>query len=326
MKKTFSIVCIIIVMSILLLALTSCGLELSNPLLRRVTRYNDAEKELAEKACTAIQNQDAEALRELFSEGAIKRVPNLSNDIDKLLSLFGTDIVSFDTGLPFDSGSIEGGERVTDATCLATITTSDKEYTLNLSMRVEDTVHPEEIGLNYILVYMPEQRPYVILLNNANREGIQVFSLDEPWYDQNALESWTLYMNDEIVNIDPPILSANGVLFPLFPLLDTLGAAYSQDAENQSIDVEYEDKHYRFTFPETENSNYQWISLTDLDNGRELRLSNSEKYHGLYTVIDGALYLSYDTGHYICSYLGDRVNRDWNKKTATLFRKVQQTQ
>lgn len=66
MKKTFSIVCIIIVMSILLLALTSCGLELSNPLLRRVTRYNDAEKELAEKACTAIQNQDAEALRELF--------------------------------------------------------------------------------------------------------------------------------------------------------------------------------------------------------------------------------------------------------------------
>lgn len=128
--------------SILLLALTSCGLELSNPLLRRVTRYNDAEKELAEKACTAIQNQDAEALRELFSEGAIKRVPNLSNDIDKLLSLFGTDIVSFDTGLPFDSGSIEGGERVTDATCLATITTSDKEYTLNLSMRVEDTVLP----------------------------------------------------------------------------------------------------------------------------------------------------------------------------------------
>ena len=326
MKKTFSIVCIVIVMSILLLALTSCGLELSNPLLRRVTRYNDAEKELAEKACTAIQNQDAEALRELFSEGTIKRVPNLSNDIDKLLSLFGTDIVSFDTGLPFDSGSIEGGERVTDATCLATITTSDKEYTLNLSMRVEDTVHPEEIGLNYILVYMPEQRPYVILLNNAGSEGVQIFSLDEPWYDQNALESWTLYMNDEIVNIDPPIQSANGLLFPLFPLLDTLGATYSQDAENQSIDVEYEDKHYRFTFPETENSNYQWISLTDLDNGRELRLSNSEKYYGLYTVIDGALYLSYDTGHYICSYLGYRVNRDWNKKTATLFRKVQQTQ
>ena len=326
MKKTFSIACIVIVISILLLALTSCGLELSNPLLRRVTRYNDAEKELAEKACTAIQNQDAEVLRELFSEGAIKRVPNLSNDIDKLLSLFGTDIVSFDTGLPFDSGSIEGGERVTDATCLATITTSDKEYTLSLSMRVEDTVHPEEIGLNYILVYMPEQRPYVILLNNANREGVQIFSLDEPWYDQNALESWTLYMNDEIVNIDPPIQSANGLLFPLFPLLDTLGATYSKDAENQSIDVEYEDKHYRFTFPETENSNYQWISLTDLDNGRELRLSNSEKYHGLYTVIDGSLYLSYDTGHYICSYFGYMVTRDWNKKTATLFHKVQQTQ
>ena len=90
MKKTFSIACIVIVISILLLALTSCGvlnhLELSNSLLRRVTRYNDAEKELAKKACTAIQNQDAEALRELFSEGAIKRVPNLSNDIDKLLS------------------------------------------------------------------------------------------------------------------------------------------------------------------------------------------------------------------------------------------------
>ena len=43
MKKVIVIFCIVIVMSILLLALTSCGvlnhLGLSNPLLRRITRY-----------------------------------------------------------------------------------------------------------------------------------------------------------------------------------------------------------------------------------------------------------------------------------------------
>lgn len=156
MKKTFSIVCIVIVMSILLLALTSCGLELSNPLLRRVTRYNDAEKELAEKACTAIQNQDAEALRELFSPSVADRLPGLSDDIERLLSLCGNDLLTVESHMLSESGSIEAGERVMNSNYLATVTTSETEYYLNLNMCIEDTEHPENEGIKRIFVYTPE--------------------------------------------------------------------------------------------------------------------------------------------------------------------------
>lgn len=306
MKKTFSIVCIVIVMSILLLVLTSCGLELSNPLLRRVTRYNDAEKELAEKACTAIQNQDAEALRELFSPSVADRFPGLSDDIERLLSLCGNDLLTVESHMLSESGSIEAGERVMNSNYLATVTTSDTEYYLHLTMCVEDTMNSENEGIKRIFVYTPEQEDYITFPYTSGDEGICFFSLDEPWYDSNDLQrSWSLQMEDDIIDLNPPILLSKGsLLYPLFSLLDALDATYSQNDADGSIDLVHENKHFRITFPETDNENYQWIALTDLDLERELRLSNSEKYCGLYTVIDGTIYLHQKSGEYLFTHLG----------------------
>lgn len=309
MKKTFSIVCIIIVMSILLLILTSCGvlnhLELSNPLLRRITRYNASEEALAKKLCTAIQNQDAEALRELFSPSVADRLPGLSDDIERLLSLCGNDLLTVESHMLSESGSIEAGERVMNSNYLATVTTSDTEYYLHLTMCVEDTMNSENEGIKQIFVYTPEQEDYITFPYTSGDEGICFFSLDEPWYNSNDLQRWSLQMEDDLIDLNPPILSSEGsLLLPLFSLLDTLDATYSQNEADGSIDLVHENKHFRITFPKADNENYQWIALTDLDLERELRLSNSEKYCGLYTVIDGTIYLHQKSGEYLFTHLG----------------------
>lgn len=314
MKKVVVVTCIVIVISLLALTLTSCGLELSNPLLRRVTRYNASEEALAKKICTAIKNQDAEALRELFSPSVAERLPGLSNDIEKLLSLCGNNLLTVESRMLSDSASIEAGERVMNSNYLATVTTSDTEYYLHLNMCVVDTVNSENEGIQRIFVYTPEQKDYITFPYTSGDEGICFFSLDEPWYDSNDLQSWSLQMEDDIIDLNPPILSSKGsLLFPLFSLLDTLGATYSQNEADGSIDLVYENKHFRFTFPEADNENYQWIVLTDLDLERELRLSNSEKYCGLYTVIDGTIYLHQKSGEYLFSHLGyehHRIKKD----------------
>ena len=309
MKKTFSIACIVIVISILLLALTSCGvlnhLGLSNPLLRRITRYNASEEALAKKLCTAIQNQDAEALRELFSQSVADRLPGLSDDIERLLSLCGNDLLTVESHMLSESGSIEAGERVMNSNYLATVTTSDTEYYLHLTMCVEDTMNSENEGIKRIFVYTPEQEDYITYPYTSGDEGICFFSLDEPWYNSNDLQSRPLQMGDDLVDLNPPILLSKGsLLFPLFSLLDALGATYSQNEADGSIDLVHENKHFRITFPEADNENYQWIALTDLDLERELRLSNSEKYCGLYTVIDGTIYLHQKSGEYLFTHLG----------------------
>ena len=206
MKKTFSIVCIVIVMSILLLALTSCGLELSNPLLRRVTRYNASEEALAKKLCTAIQNQDAEALRELFSPSVADRLPGLSDDIERLLSLCGNDLLTVESHMLSESGSIEAGERVMNSNYLATVTTSDTEYYLHLTMCVEDTMNSENEGIKRIFVYTPEQEDYITFPYTSGDEGICFFSLDEPWYDSNDLQRLPHKMGNDQIDLNPPIL------------------------------------------------------------------------------------------------------------------------
>ena len=185
-----------------------------------------------------------------------------------------------------------------------TVTTSETEYYLNLNMCIEDTEHPENEGIKRIFVYTPEQKTY-ISFSYTSGEGICFFSLDEPWYNSNDLQRWSLQMADDRIDLNPPILSSEGsLLLPLFSLLDTLDATYSQNEADGSIDLVHENKHFRITFPEADNENYQWIALTDLDLERELRLSNSEKYCGLYTVIDGTVYLHQKSGEYLLYHLG----------------------
>ena len=231
-------------------------------------------------------------------------VPDLKEKTDKLLETYGKDSLEIQTRELSGGSDYHSGEKQSYETTLVTVTTSETEYYLNLNMCIEDTEHPENEGIKRIFVYTPEQKTY-ISFSYTSGEGICFFSLDEPWYNSNDLQRWSLQMEDDLIDLNPPILLSKGsLLFPLFSLLDALGATYSQNEADGSIDLVHENKHFRITFPEADNENYQWIALTDLDLERELRLSNSEKYCGLYTVIDGTVYLHQKSGEYLLYHLG----------------------
>ena len=300
MKKVFVISAIVIVMSILLLTMTSCG---DNPFQRLIQRTSPQEI-IAKNVCDAIANRDSQKLYQLFSEEVKMNVPDLKEKTDKLLETYGKDSLEIQTRELSGGSDYHSGEKQSYETTLVTVTTSDTEYYLNLNMCIEDTELPENEGIKRIFVYTPEQKTY-ISFSYTSGEGICFFSLDEPWYNSNDLQRWSLQMADDRIDLNPPILSSEGsLLLPLFSLLDTLDATYSQNEADGSIDLVHENKHFRITFPEADNENYQWIALTDLDLERELRLSNSEKYCGLYTVIDGTVYLHQKSGEYLFTHLG----------------------
>lgn len=302
MKKVFVISAIVIVMSILLLTMTSCG---DNPF-QRLIQLTSPQEIIAKNVCDAIANRDSQKLYQLFSEEVKMNVPDLKEKTDKLLETYGKDSLEIQTRELSGGSDYHSGEKQSYETTLVTVTISDTEYYLNLNMCIEDTEHPENEGIKRIFVYTPEQKTYITFPYTSGDEGICFFSLDEPWYNSNDLQrSWSLQMEDDIIDLNPPILLSKGsLLFPLFSLLDTLDAAYSQNEADGSIDLVHENKHFRITFPEADNENYQWIALTDLDLERELRLSNSEKYCGLYTVIDGTIYLHQKSGEYLLYHLG----------------------
>ena len=300
MKKVFVISAIVIVMSILLLTMTSCG---DNPFQRLIQRTSPQEI-IAKNVCDAIANRDSQKLYQLFSEEVKMNVPDLKEKTDKLLETYGKDSLEIQTRELSGGSDYHSGEKQSYETTLVTVTTSDTEYYLNLNMCIEDTELPENEGIKRIFVYTPEQKTY-ISFSYTSGEGICFFSLDEPWYNSNDLQSRPLQMGDDLIDLNPPILLSKGsLLYPLFSLLDALDAAYSQNEADGSIDLVHENKHFRITFPEADNENYQWIALTDLDLKRELRLSNSEKYCGLYTVIDGTIYLHQKSGEYLFTHLG----------------------
>lgn len=301
MKKTFSTVCIVIVMSILLLTLTSCG----DNLFQRLIQRTSPQEIIAKNVCDAIANRDSQKLYQLFSEEVKMNVPDLKEKTDKLLETYGKDSLEIQTRELSGGSDYHSGEKQSYETTLVTVTTSETEYYLNLNMCIEDTEHPENEGIKRIFVYTPEQEDYITFPYTSEDEGICFFSLDEPWYDSNDLQSRPLKMGNDLIDLNPPILLSKGsLLYPLFSLLDTLDATYSQNEADGSIDLVHENKHFRITFPEADNENYQWIALTDLDLERELRLSNSEKYCGLYTVIDGTIYLHQKSGEYLFTHLG----------------------
>ena len=300
MKKVFVISAIVIVMSILLLTMTSCG---DNPFQRLIQRTSPQEI-IAKNVCDAIANRDSQKLYQLFSEEVKMNVPDLKEKTDKLLETYGKDSLEIQTRELSGGSDYHSGEKQSYETTLVTVTTSETEYYLNLNMCIEDTELPENEGIKRIFVYTPEQKTY-ISFSYTSGEGICFFSLDEPWYNSNDLQRWSLQMADDRIDLNPPILLSKGsLLLPLFSLLDTLDATYSQNEADGSIDLVHENKHFRITFPEADNENYQWIALTDLDLERELRLSNSEKYCGLYTVIDGTVYLHQKSGEYLLYHLG----------------------
>lgn len=117
MKKVFVISAIVIVMSILLLTMTSCG---DNPFQRLIQRTSPQEI-IAKNVCDAIANRDSQKLYQLFSEEVKMNVPDLKEKTDKLLETYGKDSLEIQTRELSGGSDYHSGEKQSYETTLVTV-------------------------------------------------------------------------------------------------------------------------------------------------------------------------------------------------------------
>lgn len=145
------LVALMLVVGIILLS--SCG--------RGPVLFSDdgqkAETRL-EQVINAINGQDKEALKEMFSKQVLDDAEDLDGRIDYLFESTQGDIVSWgDKAGNVNSSNDHGNKRV-DSKYEFSIKTEQNEYMIFIFEVTKDTKHPEDIGVFMLQIYDPKDR------------------------------------------------------------------------------------------------------------------------------------------------------------------------
>ena len=122
--------------------------------------FSNSDREIAsesfEKIIAAIESQDSNALKSLFSEKALSEAENLDKSIEELFQLYQGKMVSYDDqggpGLDGSRNSDGRGYVMTKLLSTINVETSEKKYHFGILEYVEDTEFPENIGIYSIYV------------------------------------------------------------------------------------------------------------------------------------------------------------------------------
>ena len=153
MKKTLLLLPIIG----LVLVLTSCSLRRNFLMKDDSSVANDKFSELID----AIQTQDINTLKSLFSKNALKEVENIEESIQKLFDYFEGEMVSYnDWAGPGVKAEMEYGDyqEVYDATY--DFETAQDKYRLWMEIITVDTTDADNVGIRslYIIRFEDDTR------------------------------------------------------------------------------------------------------------------------------------------------------------------------
>ena len=153
MKKTLLLLPIIG----LVLVLTSCSLRRNFLMKDDSSVANDKFSELID----AIQTQDVNALKSLFSKSALKEAENLDESIRHLFDYFQGELVSYNNwGGPGVTAEMEYGDyqEVYDATY--DFETAQDKYRLWMEIITVDTTDADKVGIRslYIIRFEDDTR------------------------------------------------------------------------------------------------------------------------------------------------------------------------
>lgn len=264
----------------------------------------------AKKLCSAIQKKEPDKLLNLFSNTVIEATPDLKTQIADFFDWLGTDFEITKTVSNASSVSIKNYQRYVSGGGGITINKDHCEYKISFGIQIEDTEKPDNKGVEYMEIYPSELKALAHYIYPFT--GIKFVSTDDSWYDEKGMFKGTNVIeiadngNIESVSALYPVIffEDGGSLFPLFSVLNAIDAEYLWDKENETIDIRHNGRHLQLTFQPSNTEHFKWIALTDMDNSRHLRLSNTPYYDGLYTNIDGNLYLESESAGYLLHYLG----------------------
>jgi len=126
-------------------------------MLNKSTDTQEAEEMLLD-VIDAINEQDRDALKALFSEQALTDAEDYDGEVDKLFDFIQDDITSYELkdGGPGVSESNSHGHKTKELRSYYYLYSEDQEYFTILNSCTVDTDHPENVGLYLFLIVKEE--------------------------------------------------------------------------------------------------------------------------------------------------------------------------
>ena len=146
----------IAILMIMLLPLSGC--IMGGPMGGRPLYSDDGQKADArlEQVIAAMENRDKGALRAMFSEQALSEAVELDERMDYIFDFIQGDILSWKRDAGGASAINHYGHRDKGSIYWFTVTTDEDEYLFFLMECLENTDHPENVGLYMLQVIKKE--------------------------------------------------------------------------------------------------------------------------------------------------------------------------
>ncbi|WBW98150.1 DUF5104 domain-containing protein [Oceanirhabdus sp. W0125-5] len=151
-----------IISSILILSmlfLSSCSVGCSRT--GRLFKDNDDKKAEArlKEVIEALENQDKDALKVVFSEKALDEADDFDDSMDNLFDFFQGEVDSWKKSSgPTVFESNNNGHKIKEVSSYYYVNTDKKKYFFLLEDYPVDTEHPNNVGLYMLLVVKAEDR------------------------------------------------------------------------------------------------------------------------------------------------------------------------
>ncbi len=185
-----------------MLSLCGCGwLDMGE--LKEQRKYEDAVSSFFE----ALDNQDVEAICNLFSPAANAKDEDLRDQIDVLLSIYDgpTSEIGWD-GLLAGEASYDGPEIVKTAYSTFPVRCDDVYYWCYLEITYESTFDRNRIGITQIDFYTADEYCIFYYDDNAQKistPGLNVFSGEELDCEVRCIGGWPhKYSKERVISLD----------------------------------------------------------------------------------------------------------------------------
>ena len=150
MKKCISLFLAVLILACCSTVLTSCA-NFSK---------SDIEKsnEHLEKVLLAIQNEDTDFLKSLFSKKALSEVEDFDSGVQRLFGFFDGDVISYEYQATGIDDQKSNGIRITKKRWWYTVSTGTGEYLFFFLEYPRDEADPDNVGLYMLQVIKAEDR------------------------------------------------------------------------------------------------------------------------------------------------------------------------
>lgn len=170
---------LVLLSSILVFQLSGCSPQTASEYRAKVLREDkDMAENMKKSIIAALDKQDAEALKGLFSEYALENAEDLDEKIEELMEFYAGSDETIEGGMPSAEGGKYYGEWIINS--VYTLKKNGQEYEMSIITMPLDDEEPDKVGLYLIEVMTEEAEPEGFKWRNEDNDpGIYVLDPEE---------------------------------------------------------------------------------------------------------------------------------------------------